>query len=48
MAEFSTPDILISPRIEKLIADLYAVTPQIEVDRAVLLTESYKKTEGHL
>ena len=46
MAEFSTPDILMSPRIEKLITDLYSLTPQIEVDRAVLLTESYKETEG--
>lgn len=35
-----------SPRIEKLIEDLYASLPEIEADRAVLLTESYRKTEG--
>ncbi|MBP3039893.1 glycyl radical protein [Bacillaceae bacterium Marseille-Q3522] len=33
-------------RIQKLIDDLYAVTPEIEAQRAVLITESYKKTEA--
>ena len=35
-----------SPRIDKLIADLYANMPEIEADRAELVTESYKMTEG--
>lgn len=35
-----------SPRIQKLIDHLYAKMPEIESDRAVLLTEVYKKTEG--
>ncbi len=34
-----------SPRIDKLIADLYANMPEIEADRAELVTESYKQTE---
>ena len=46
MAEFQTPDILMSERITKLIDALFEKTPQIETDRAVLLTESYKSTEG--
>lgn len=35
-----------SPRIQKLIDDLYRELPEIEADRAVLITESYKETEG--
>ena len=35
-----------SPRIQKLIDDLYATTPQIEAERACLVTESYKSTEA--
>ena len=35
-----------SPRIQRLIDHLYAKMPEIEADRAVLLTESYKATEG--
>lgn len=35
-----------SPRIQKLIDHLYAKMPEIEPDRAVLLTESYRATEG--
>ena len=35
-----------SPRIPKLIADLYANMPEIEADRAELITESYKETEN--
>ena len=35
-----------SPRIERLKEELFRRMPQIEADRAVLLTESYKQTEG--
>ncbi len=41
MAFTETPE-----RIKKLIHDLYANPPQIEADRAVLLTESYMETEA--
>ncbi len=46
MAEFVNGGIAVSPRIGKLIEDLFRNMPEIEADRAVLLTESYKKTEG--
>lgn len=39
-------EIIKSPRITKLIEALYKDMPQIEADRAVLLTQSYKQTEG--
>ena len=35
-----------SPRIQRLIDHLYANMPEIEADRAELVTESYKETEG--
>ena len=35
-----------SPRIQRLIDHLYSSTPEIEADRAELITESYKETEG--
>ena len=35
-----------SHRIQKLIDHLYANMPEIEADRAELITESYKETEG--
>ena len=35
-----------SPRIQKLIDHLYANMPQIEADRAELMTESFKQTEA--
>ena len=35
-----------SPRIQRLIDYLYAKMPEIEADRAELVTESYKMTEG--
>lgn len=35
-----------SPRIQRLIDHLYANMPEIEADRAELVTESYKSTEG--
>ena len=44
--KFYTEPIERSPRIQKLIDALYEKMPQIEADRAVLLTESYKATEG--
>ena len=34
-----------SPRIHKLVEHLYAKLPEIEAARAVIVTESYKKTE---
>ncbi len=46
MAKFYTEDIQVSPRIEKLRNALFAKMPEIEADRAVLITESYKETEG--
>jgi len=44
--KFYTEPIERSPRIPKLIDALYEKMPQIEADRAVLLTESYMATEG--
>ena len=46
MERFNTAEIAPSERIPKLVADLYARMPEIESARAVLLTESYKETEG--
>ncbi len=46
MAKFYTKDIAKSPRIEKLKNALYAKMPEIEAERAVLITEAYKETEG--
>ncbi len=45
MAKFYTEPIKKSERIQRLIDHLYDSTPTIEADRAVLLTESYKRTE---
>ncbi len=45
MSKYYDGEITKSPRIVKLIDDLYASKPQIEADRAVLLTESYMQTE---
>ncbi len=44
--KFYTEPIEKSPRISKLVEALYEKMPQIEADRAVLLTESYMATEG--
>ena len=44
--KFYTEPIAKSPRIEKLVDALFEKMPEIEADRAVLLTESYKATEG--
>lgn len=46
MADFYVKKIEKSPRIDKLKKDLFLLPPQIEADRAVLLTESYKATEN--
>ena len=46
MKQFYTEDIRVSDRIAKLKDNLLTATPQIEADRAVILTESYRETEG--
>lgn len=46
MAEFMNGGIPVTERVKKLIADLYAGMPEIEADRALLITESYKQTEN--
>ena len=46
MAVYNTERVEKSERITKLIEDLYANVPEIESSRAVLLTESFKQTEG--
>lgn len=43
---FFTEAIEKSSRITKLVTNLYEKMPEIEADRAVLLTESYQKTES--
>jgi formate C-acetyltransferase len=45
MKEFYTDDIAMSPRIRRLIDNLYENMPEVEADRAELITESYKQTE---
>ncbi len=45
MRKFNTTDLPMTDRIRKLLDDLFAKMPEIETDRAVLLTESYKQTE---
>ena len=44
--KYYTEPITKSPRIPKLVEALFEGMPQIEADRAVLLTASYKATEG--
>ena len=44
--KFYTEPIAKSPRISKLVEALFEKMPRIEADRAVLLTESYRTTEG--
>ena len=46
MPDYYINEIPKSPRIAKLVAHLFEQMPQIESDRAVLLTEAYKKSEG--
>lgn len=46
MSQYTVVDIPKTERITKLVNDLYAKLPEIESDRAVLITESYRQTEG--
>ncbi len=46
MPKFNSEKCIKSARIEKLKEHLFEKMPQIEADRAVLLTESYMQTEG--
>ncbi|MCD8391254.1 MAG: glycyl radical protein [Firmicutes bacterium] len=46
MKSFDTTDIPVTKRVQKLIENLFEKMPEIEADRAVLLTESYKQTEN--
>lgn len=46
MSEFKTVEIPKTPRIQKLVDDLYKDMPVIEAARARLITESYVETEG--
>lgn len=46
MGKFYDGEIEKSSRIKKLIDDLYDHLPEIEAERAVILTESYRETEG--
>ncbi len=45
MSNYTIRNISKSDRITKLIDHLFATKPQVECERAVLLTESYKETE---
>ncbi len=45
MEKYNDEDIVKSPRITRLIENLYSRMPEIEADRAFLITESYKQTE---
>jgi len=45
MKQYKSEGIIKSERIPKLIENLYAHMPEIESKRAVLITESYRKTE---
>ena len=46
MKTFNRADFPKSERVTTLVEDLFAKMPEIEADRAVLLTESYRQTEG--
>ena len=46
MKHFNFKEIAKSPRIDMLKDALFAKMPEIEADRAILLTESYKSTEN--
>lgn len=46
MSAYTIYDAPKSPRIDRLVAELFRNPPQIEPDRAELLTESYRQTEG--
>jgi len=44
--ELSNKKESVNPRIEKLINGLYSVTPEIESQRVLLITQSFKETEA--
>ncbi len=46
MRNFNTTDLPVPPRIPKLIDDLFKDMPEIEHERAVIVTESYMATEN--
>ena len=46
MEKFNASDVVKSPRIDRLKDNLFRKMPEIESARAVLLTESYRQTEG--
>lgn len=46
MKKYNSTDIPKTERITRLVDNLYAKMPEIESARAVLITESYKETEG--
>lgn len=46
MKKFYTDKIVMTGRITKLVNMIYDSVPQVEADRARLVTESYKETEG--
>ena len=46
MKFYNFKEIAKSPRIDKLKAALFEKMPEIEADRAVLITESYKAKEN--
>ena len=46
MAKYNSAKCAKSARIDRLKEELFRKMPEIEADRAVLLTESYRKTEG--
>ena len=46
MKIFNFKEVAKSERIDRLKEDLFAKSPEIESARAILLTESYKQTEG--
>lgn len=46
MKKYYDGEIAKSPRIQKLYDHLFEKMPEIEADRAVILTKSYKETEG--
>lgn len=45
-SEFNTEPIQRTARIASMVDDLLGAVPEIEADRAVLITESYRQTEG--
>ena len=46
MEKYYAAELPKTERIGKLVADLFAKMPEIESARAILITESYRKTEG--